>query len=132
MKPCVLFFSRTGNTKRMAGVIGRSIKAPVFDIKSAKPSDVGKYDLLIVGTPVEAFNPTKECMAFIKRLPKTKDKKSILFCTYKIWRGFTFGRLSKELAKKGYKTVLSVSKKGLEPNSTAEFSDVLSKIKKFL
>jgi hypothetical protein len=37
--------------------------------------------------------------------------------------------LEKELAKKGYVTVLSVSKRGLKP-SKADFSDVLDEIDK--
>ena len=71
-------------------------------------------------------------MAFVERLPKAEDKKSILFCTYALWKGSTFKVLEKELANKGYDTILSVSKKGMKPNKPADFSDVLDEIKKAL
>jgi flavodoxin len=111
MKPVVLYFSRTGNTKRMAEAISESTKAPVFDIASSEPSVVENYDLLILGTPVEGSRPAKEILAFIERMPKTEGKKAILFCTYALWKGSTFKILEKKLASKGYNTILSTSKK---------------------
>src|SRR4030067_19479 len=91
MKICVLYFSRTGNTKRMAEAISDSTKAPIFDIASSQPSVVENYDLLILGTPVEGSRPTKEALAFIERLPKAEGKKAVLFCTYSIWNSDFFG-----------------------------------------
>jgi flavodoxin len=132
MKPCVLYFSRTGNTKRMAEAISEATKAPAFDMTSADPLIVEDFDLLIVGTPVEGFRPAKETMTFVERLPKTVGKKSILFCTYALWKGRTFGVLKKELSSKGYKTIIEVSKKGIKPNQPTEFSESISKIQKKL
>jgi len=128
MKPCVLFFSRTGNTKRMAEAISEATKAPAFDMTSADPSVVEDFDLLIVGTPVEGFRPAKETMAFVERLPKTEGKKAMLFCTYALWKGRTFGVLKKELSSKGYETIVDFSKKGMKPDQPAEFSESISKI----
>ncbi len=114
----------------MAEAIAASTKVSVFDIASSEPSIAEKYDLLIVGTPVEGFRPTKETVAFVERLPKTEDKKAILFCTHKLWKDSTFKVLEKELASKGYKVILSVSKKGMEPDQPADFTDELNKIQK--
>ena len=132
MKPCVLYFSRTGNTKRMAEAIAEATKAPAFAITSSQPSVVADFDLLIVGTPVEGFRPAKETVDFVERLPKTEGKKAILFCTYALWKGSTFKVLKKELSSKGYKTILDVSKKGMKPDQSADFSDSLNKIQKAL
>jgi flavodoxin len=131
MRICVLYFSRTGNTKLMAEAISDSIKAPAFDIASSEPSVVENFDVLILGTPVEGSRPPKETLAFIERLPKAEGKKTILFCTYALLKGSTFKILAKELANKGYDTILNVSKKGVKPNET-DFSDVLDEIKKAL
>lgn len=131
MKPCVLYFSRTGNTKRMAEAIAEAVKAPAFDMTSSEPL-VEDFDLLIVGTPVEGFRPAKETVEFVERLPKTEGKKSILFCTYTLWKGRTFGILKKELSRKGYETILDVSTKGMKPDLPADFSDSLNKIQKAL
>jgi flavodoxin len=111
MKPCVLYFSRTGNTKRMAEAISEATKAPAFGITSSEPSIVENYDLLIIGTPVEGFRQAVETMDFVERLPKTEGNKAIVFCTCALWKGRTFGVLKKELSRKGYDTILSVSKK---------------------
>ena len=132
MKPCVLYFSRTGNTKRMAEAISESTKAPVFAMTSSEPSVVEDFDLLILGTPVEGFRPAKETMDFVERLPKTEGKKAILFCTHALWKGSTFKILEKELSNKGYDTILSVSKKGMKPDQPADFSESLNKIQKAL
>jgi flavodoxin len=132
MKPCVLYFSRTGNTKRMAEAIAEAIKASVFSMTSSEPSVVEDFDLLIVGTPVEGFRPAKETVEFVERLPKTEGKKAILFCTYALWKGRTFGVLKKELSSKGYKTILDVSTKGMKPDLPVDFSESISKIQKAL
>ena len=132
MKSCILYFSRTGNTKRMAKAISEATKAPAFDMTSVTPSIVEDFDLLIVGTPVEGFRPAKETMVFVKRLPKTEGKKAILFCTYALWKGRTFGVLKRELSSKGYETIIDVSKKGMKPDQPTEFSDSINKIQKTL
>ena len=132
MKSCVLYFSRTGNTKRMAEAISKAAKVPTFDMVCSNPSIVEGFDLLIIGTPVEGFNPAKETKAFVECLPKTEGKKAILFCTYALWKGRTFGVLKKVLGSKGYETILDVSKKGMKPDKPAEFSDSINKISKSL
>jgi flavodoxin len=128
MKPCVVYFSRTGNTKRMAEAISKATKAPCFDMTSCEPSFVENFDLLIIGTPVEGFNPAKEAKSFVENLPKTEGKKAIMFCTYALWKGRTFGALKKVLANKGYVTILEVSKKGMKPDQPADFSESIEKI----
>jgi len=130
MKICVLYFSRSGNTKRMAEAIAESAKAPAFNMSTSEPSVVEKYDLIVMGTPVEGFRPAKETLTFIEHLPKAEDKKAILFCTHALWKGSTFKVLEKELSSKGYETILSVSKKGMKPDKPADFSDEIDKIKK--
>ncbi len=128
MKPCVVYFSRTGNTKLMAEAISKATKAPSFDMTSCEPSVVENFDLLIIGTPVEGFNPAKEAKEFVENLPRTESKKAIIFCTYALWKGRTFGTFKKALAKKGYKTILEVSKKGIKQDQPADFSESITKI----
>ena len=131
MKPCVLYFSRTGNTKRMAEAISESTKAPVFAMASSEPSVVEDFDLLIVGTPVEGFNPAKETMEFLERLPKTEGKKAIIFCTCALWKGRTFGTMKKKLSSKGYDTILDTSKK-MKKDTPPDFSENINQIQKAL
>jgi flavodoxin len=61
MKACVLYISRTGNTKRLAEAISELLKAPVFNIsKAPEPSVTQDFDLLVIGTPVMGMRPTPE------------------------------------------------------------------------
>lgn len=40
MKTSVLYFSRTGNTKRLVQAIADTAKAPIYDIASTQPSAI--------------------------------------------------------------------------------------------
>ena len=80
MQPCVLYFSRTGNTKRAAEAIAKAVNAPIFDLLSFDSSKIEECDLLIFGTPVEGFKPAKETLEHLEHIPKGDGKKVILFC----------------------------------------------------
>ncbi len=133
MNTCVVYFSRTGNTKRLAQAIADVAKAAIYDLSSIVPSTIQTCDPLILGTPVEGSSPAKETMTFIDSLPKVEGKKAILFCTFRIFGNKrTMNTMEKALAAKGYETVLKVSKKGLKSEKEADFSDILSEVRKGL
>jgi len=133
MKACVVYFSRTGNTKRLAQAIANLVKAPLYDVSTTDSSATVDFDLLIFGTPVEGASPTKEAMAYIANLPIVQGKKVVLFCTYRLFGNErAMKAMEKELTAKGYETILKVSKKGLKPEQEADFSEVIDKIEKLL
>ncbi|TET24256.1 MAG: hypothetical protein E3J73_08605 [Candidatus Bathyarchaeum sp.] len=67
MNACVLYFSQTGNTRKFAETISDSLKIPaVFDLTTTEPSVVNDYDVIVLGTPVHGFNPSKESLSFVK------------------------------------------------------------------
>jgi flavodoxin len=133
MNACVVYFSRTSNTKRFAQAIADIVKAPIYDLVSASSSVVQNCDLLILGTPVEGSSPAKETVTFIESLPNVTGKKAILFCTYRIFGNErTMKKIEKTLEGKGYKTLLKVSKKGMKPEVAVDFSEQLSQVKKVL
>jgi len=133
MNTCVVYFSRTGNTKRLAQAIADATKASIHDLMSVAPSTLQMCDLLILGTPVEGGSPAKETLAFIESLPKFEGKKVILFCTFRLFgNNRTLNAMEKLLSAKGYETVLKVSKKGMKPDKEADFSEILSEVKKTL
>ena len=128
MNACVLYFSQTGNTLKFAETISDSLKIPaVYDIATTEPSVVNDYGVIILGTPVHGFNSSKEALSFVESLPEGDGKRAILFCTYRLWKGRTFGKLKKELKKKDYSTILCVSAKGREFTEEG-FSDPICKI----
>ena len=133
MNLCVLYFSRTGNTKRLAQAIADATKAPIYDLASAQPSAIESCDLLIMGTPVEGASPAKETIAFIENMPQTQAKKVILFCTFRAFGNErTMKNMEKRLGAKGYETIAKVSKKGIKPEKEADFSEVVAEVRKAL
>ncbi len=128
MKTAVFYLSRTGNTKRFAEAISELMSAPLFDVKSIKPETQTDYDLLIIGTPVNGFTACPELLSFVQKLPEGVNKKTILFCTYAVAKRNTLENLKQVLSKKGYTTLLMVSKKGIKPSKN-DFADALSEIK---
>ena len=130
MKSCVFYFSRTGNTKRLAEAIAGQINAPIFSISSIEPSAVEAYDTVILGTPVEGAKPALETTAFVGQLPKGQGKKVVIFCTYRLFGNErTMKILEKALVERGYETILKVSKKGMKSGQPADFSELLGKVK---
>ena len=87
MNACVVYFSRTGNTKLMAQVLSKKTHAEMFDIASTKPEVVKNYDLVIVGTSVEGFRPTKEILAFAKDIQRAirEGHQTTCFASLKAW-----------------------------------------------
>ena len=133
MKPAVVYFSRTGNTKRFAQAIAESAKAPLFDMAQTQPSALAEFDMLIVGNPVEGASPAKEAVAFMQALPAVDGKKAIVFCTNRLFgAGRTMNAMAKALEGKGYETVLKISKKGMKPEKEVDFSKELAEVKKAL
>lgn len=133
MNTIIVYFSRTGNTKRLAQTIADTAKAPIYNIASTQPSTLENCDLLILGTPVEGASPAKETLSFIEAMSKVEGKKAILFCTYRLFgNSRTMNALEKALAAKGYEILLKVSKKGMKPEKEADFSEILSEVKKVL
>ncbi len=130
MKPCIFYFSRTGNTKRLAEAIAEQINAPIFSISSIEPSAVEAYDTVILGTPVEGAKPALETTAFVGQLPKGQGKKVVIFCTYRLFGNErTMKILEKALVERGYETILKFSKKGMKSGQPADFSELLGKVK---
>jgi len=133
MKPIVVYFSRTGNTKSLAEAIADTAKAPLFEISAADPAKIADCDLFIFGCPVEGASPAKEAAAYIATLPAVSGKKAILFTTYRVFGNErTMKAIEKQLSAKGYETILNVSKKGMKPGEAADFSKVLAEVKQAL
>jgi flavodoxin len=132
MEPCVIYFSRTGNTKRAAEAIANALNASALDISSSDLSAANRCDVLIIGTPVEGFKPAKETLMHLERLPNAEGKKVILFCTYALYKGSVFKTMEKTLSTKGYSIIGNACKKGMKPDKPADFTELINQIKKAL
>jgi flavodoxin len=133
MDPVVVYFSRTGNTQRLAQAISDATDSPLMNIDGTLPSTIETFDPLILGTPVEGASPAKETAAFLEGVNRKERGKAILFCTFRLFGNKrTLKAMEKELKKKGYEVVLKVSKKGIKPEKEADFTEIISQIKNTL
>src|SRR5512139_2323028 len=86
MKSIIIYFSLTGNTKKVAHAIHNGINQSVepCDIAALKETDSSRlagYDLIVFGSPVWGGVPSN-VTRFINTMPSLKGKHSAVFCTH--------------------------------------------------
>ncbi len=117
MKIVVLYDSVFGNTKLVAEEIAKAAGkgAKLVSAADFKAEDIADADLIVVGSPTRAFNPTPGMAGVLKTLPSLAGKKALVFDTRsdkadlnsKAFNFFekTFGyaaeKMAKALKKKG-------------------------------
>jgi len=95
-KTLVTYFSRTGNTKKVAETIFKALDGE----KDLKPMDedlgVAEYSLVFIGFPVQSHSVPYKVEVFLKRVPA--GKKIALFCTHGSLPGHKLSREALEYA----------------------------------
>jgi len=69
MHVLVVYDSMYGNTEKIAQAIGTAIGATVLHVNQVKEEHLTGLDILIVGSPTQAFQPLKSMKTFLKDLP---------------------------------------------------------------
>jgi flavodoxin len=95
LKAMVIYDSKTGNTKRVASVIQETlvkekVNSTLKKVEDALEEELYDYDLVILGTPIFQWLPSKRIQRFIdkkivlheKRGDVIPGKKAVVFCTY--------------------------------------------------
>ena len=78
MKVVVLYKSKYGSTRQYAEWLGESLQAPVFSIDGFSPSELAKYDLVIIGGWIRVGKIT--CAEFvIQNWEALKDKQVAVY-----------------------------------------------------
>lgn len=127
MKVCIVYYSATGNTKRVAEAAARATGADLVEVKDRaeyskvmmylkgapkarrgekaeiEPAaiDVAAYDVVAVGTPVWAFRPTPAANAIVAALENCEGKKAVVFATSRGVPGETLPALSRQIEERG-------------------------------
>jgi flavorubredoxin len=100
-KALVVYYSATGNTKKVADAIHSSlvsekVESTLLAIRDATEKDLYDYDLVFLGSPSIQFLPAEPVMRFIKDkmklhlergdiklcAPKIPGRAAVVFCTY--------------------------------------------------
>lgn len=88
MKSLVIYYSQTGNTKRIAqaitqGILGITGQCDIKRIQDVSPRDWLGYDLVGIGSPVWGACPTTNILYHINALPEeARGKHAFFFCTH--------------------------------------------------
>ena len=101
LKAMVIYDSKTGNTKKVASVIQETlvkekVNSTLKKVEDALEEELYDYDLVILGTPIFQWLPSKRIQRFIDKkivlhekrgnirllAPVIPGKKAVVFCTY--------------------------------------------------
>jgi ferredoxin/flavodoxin len=106
MHVVLIFFSQTGNTRKVASVLASTFRdqghtARVISLNRAVPEDVTQGDLLGVGTPCFTSQAPTPVKAFLRSLPLLDKMKSFVFATSSGAPGRVLYDLTSLLRRKG-------------------------------
>jgi flavodoxin len=87
MKKLIIYFSKTGNTQKLANAISavfanKKIDHDIRKINDLKPEDMGKYDSVFLGTPCYSSDVPKKVRDFLKTLSDSPGTKVFMFVTH--------------------------------------------------
>lgn len=103
----IIYFSQTGGTEKIAqkikqGILNQGNSCDIIGIKEALSKDLGKYDIIGIGTPTFYYREPVNVRNFILAMEKVDGKHCFLFCTHGSIIGNTFYYMREELANSGY------------------------------
>ena len=139
MKTLIVYYSKTGSTEKVAEILKQEFEekghkaelakiAPIHELKAYQykkngkdlelkkiATNVKKFDLILVGTPVWNFCPTPMVLSYLRNLINANGKKFALFATCTALPGTTIQRMSSILSTKGGKVIASITVRSIFP-----------------
>jgi len=139
MKILIAYYSKTGSTEKVADVLKQEFEKnrhnveiakiiPVHELKAYQykkngkelalktpATNVKKFDLILIGTPVWNFCPTPIVLAYLRNLLNVKNKNFALFATCTALPGTTIQRMGSILSTKGGKITASITIRSIFP-----------------
>ena len=103
MNFAVIYFSRRGNTRKIAETIAQELAVKAVDVKSGTVNLDG-VDMLVVGSGTYGGKPGKELVSFLEGLPSVTGKKAACFCTSAGGADKAAATMRQMLEAKGYST----------------------------
>jgi menaquinone-dependent protoporphyrinogen IX oxidase/NAD-dependent dihydropyrimidine dehydrogenase PreA subunit len=107
MKSLVIYYSMSGNTKKIAeairaGIISTGEQCDIAKIKDVKTQDLTNYDLIGLGSPVINNKELSNVSNFIQNTMKFVDRKhAFAFCTHGAVPGYYLARVVPALIQRG-------------------------------
>jgi flavodoxin len=110
MKILVIYDSNFGNTKMIADAIAESVQGRAISVKEISAEMMENVNLLIVGSPINAWQATEKIRQFLNKLPLGSlvgvqaaafDTRVKIFIVKIFISGNAGKKISKSLLKKG-------------------------------
>jgi ferredoxin/flavodoxin len=105
MRSIVIYYSMTGNTKRIATAIQQGIgpECKLVSMDSINGRDLLDYDLIGIGAPAIGYREPPIVTEFMKNLPRLKGRYAFTFCTHGTCPCGFVAEMVTALRKKGLK-----------------------------
>jgi len=105
MRIALVYFSRGGNTRKVAEAMAEELGVSAVDVKKEQP-DVSDVDLLVVGSGTYGSRPGREMVAYLRSLKPVSGKKAACFSSCASGQASgTFETMKDLLSSKGYSNV---------------------------
>ena len=153
MKTLVVYYSRTGTTRKVAESISKELKCDieeVYDLKNRDgvvgylsagkdatlkklteikdvKNDPSKYDLVIMGTPIWSWTMSSAIRTYLT-VNKNNFKNVAFFCTMNGSKGKTFEHM-REICGKEPKALLGLTTKEVKGNYLFKVKEFVDKLK---
>jgi flavodoxin len=106
VRPPIVYYSLTGTTRKLALRLGERLGCDVVNLPvlGSRRIDEGKYDVVLVGTPIWLYAPIFPASRF---LAKNRDRLPdvAFFCTYQTTIGKSFEKMERRCGKKPLATL---------------------------
>jgi len=107
VKAIIIYYSQTGNTKKVAeaiqeGLVEAGVECRLARLKDLNPAkDLAEYDLIGLGSLVMAGKEPANVSAFISAMKKVDGKLGFAFCTHGTLPSEFLGRVVSQLRQRG-------------------------------
>ena len=81
MNTAVRYYSRSGNTKKIAEAIAKGAGCSAVSVDAAEAAITEDVDVLYVGGALYAYGIDKKLKAYLETIPADKVKKAVVFST---------------------------------------------------
>jgi flavodoxin/ferredoxin len=111
MKSIVIYFSQTGNTRKIAEAIYSGIyeltrECDMARLQDVKAEDLKRYELIGLGSPVWHRREPINVLSFVEyTMHSLEGKKGFVFCTHGLYPGHFIGRMVPALTLEGLKVI---------------------------
>jgi flavodoxin len=155
MKSLIVYYSFSGNTKKVAEVLAEHLRkkseVDIIELKAPGESksffrqalralvrtkavtktvdiDTNKYGLICIGSPVWAFGPAPAMNTFLAQCERLEEKDAIVFTTYGSGAGnnHCIKYIKKILGKKGVKNCSSFTVEGARASDKNHVESVIN------